>query len=144
MANEPMKSRDSNQERGHASDVIWTGVVALLGIGLLILIMLAMLSTWTAFRWFVPEPPQADAGVKWTTQNRVPGVEANQAYGRGKLFAEEREFLRQYAWQDDERTVARIPIERGIELMVQREMKIAWPVNAQSADENSDSTEPAK
>lgn len=144
MTHEPTKSPDSNEARGHASDVIWTGVVALLGIGLLTLIMLAMLGTWTAFHWFVPRPPQADAGVKWTAQNRVPGVEANQAYGRGKLLAEEREFLRQYAWQDDERTVARIPIERGIELMVQREMQIAWPINAPSADENSDSTEPAK
>lgn len=144
MTHEPTKSRDSNVERGHASEAIWPGVVALCGVGLMTLIILAMIGTWTAFHWLVPGPPLTDAGVAWRAQNRLPGVEPNQAYGREELLAEEQAFLRQYAWLDKERAVAHIPIERGIELMAQREMKIAWPINARSADENSESTEAAK
>lgn len=131
-------------ELGHTPDAIWSGTIAALGIGLLVLIILAMIGAWSVFHWMYPGPSPTRGTAQWHAQNLIPGVEPNQAYGRARLLAEERAQLQQYGWQDKERGMARIPIDRGIELMAQRDLHVEWPASDEASNADPVSAEGTK
>lgn len=116
-----------NTGRHHEPDSIWTGSIATVGVGLLLLVTLALIGIATAFRVLLPDLPAIGAGDAWTRQHQAPGVEPNQAYDRQRILAEEQAYLKQYAWQNKEAGIARIPIERGMEIMAERGLNVEWP-----------------
>jgi hypothetical protein len=121
---------EKRAEGQHEPDGTWAGWVAIIGGGLLLMVILALLGIWIAFKTVLPHQPLVGAEVEWNQQQAAPGVEPNQAYGREKLLAEEETFLGNYAWLDEERGIARIPIERGIEIMAERKLIANWPAIA--------------
>ncbi|GAA4468024.1 hypothetical protein [Novipirellula rosea] len=105
-----------SHEPGHEPDAVWTRTIIGIGLGLFGLVVFAMVITGLTLKWLIPSSPPTGTDQVWKLQNRVPGVQSNQAYERERIVAEERAFLKQYAWQDDAHTIARIPIERAIEI----------------------------
>ncbi len=127
MSHNRTDTQISDSQRLHSPDGVWSGTVALSSLGLLVLIILAMIGTSSVFHWLYPGPALKNAGAEWNSQNDIPGVSPNQAYQRGKIEAEEQTYLTEYAWQDKKRGMARIPIQRGIELMAERDLSVRWP-----------------
>lgn len=123
---------NDNAVRRHEPDAVWAGTVASIGIGLLLLVILGLIGIAIAFKILIPSQPLVGAGDEWIRQHQAPGVQPNQAYERERLLADEESFLQQYAWQDKDRGVARIPIERGIEIMARRNMTVEWPGDDQA------------
>jgi hypothetical protein len=59
-----------------------------------------------------------------------PGVRPNQAFDRMQFEAERRKLLASYGWQDRRRDVARIPIDRAIEIVAENDFQVPWPEEA--------------
>ena len=123
----PVTAASETLERKHEPDAIWVRMVASLGIGLLVVVILALIGIAGAFYVLMPHALSTHAGTIWRNQNQDPGVEPNQAYDREKMQAEEETYLQQFSWEDKNRGIARIPIKLGIDLMVERKMKVKWP-----------------
>lgn len=117
---------NSNTKHQHEPDSIWSRSLAAIGIGLLLLVIVTLFGVGLAFKIFFPQKPPINAADAWSRQP-APGVQPNQAYDYEQLLAEEKTFLGQYAWQDKDRGIARIPIERGIEIMAERKLHVSWP-----------------
>ncbi len=120
-------NNSTNDTLGHEPETMDTRTVAMLVVGLLAIVIFALVIVGLGFRWFVPYSAKENAGQQWQNQRGNPGVEANQKYDRQELQANERKLLDGYGWQDEQRTVARIPIIRAMKLMVERELEVDWP-----------------
>ncbi len=129
---EPMH-RDTTGQRGHEPDAVNVRAMALIGLGLLSLVLIAVVGVALAFRSFVPDPPLVTAEKQWQRQNTNPGVVPNQAFDRQRIQANEQALLSRYRWLDKEHRAAQIPIERAIEMMAQRRLQVQWPRSQQAA-----------
>ena len=97
-------------------------------IGLSILIVVALLLMWGMFRFLanrqaslnVPLSPLAGS-----QQPPEPRLQASPAQELQQLRAEEDEILNSYGWVNKEAEVVRIPIERAMELTLERGLPTA-------------------
>jgi hypothetical protein len=88
-------------------------------IGLALLIGGSLVASWLAV------VSSSDRGLAVETVPPLfpaPGVEANQSLGRQQLIHSQRAALDAYGWTDREAGVARVPIERAMELMSPRHL----------------------
>lgn len=123
------QSERDNADRRHEPDWVWTGSIVSIGVGVVLLVIFAMIGVATVFRDLIPQRSLVDSGVEWNRQHNLPGVQPNQAYDRQRLLMEEEAYLNQYGWQDKDRGIARIPIERSIEIMAQQNLQVEWPTD---------------
>ena len=73
-------------------------------------------------------PPMIAASLARTPPE--PRLEPYPLAPRAKLHAEEEEVLTTYGWVDKDRGVARVPIDRAMELLVRRGLPPARPMPA--------------
>jgi hypothetical protein len=112
---------------GHETSAIAMRAVAWSGIGLVATIVVSLVLVWELLSMFSQqEKVAADSGTTDTVRamqpSRLPDapeLEVNQAVALGQLRSRERALLDEYAWLDRQAGIARIPIERAIEIVSQ-------------------------
>lgn len=130
-------SPDPNQpapEGGHErSDVSISGIVKF-GVGLAIAAALVHVALWGLFRWFQarevkrdqPVPPIVAASLRRTPPE--PRLEPDPLAPRAAAQAREDAILASYGWIDRKAGIARIPIDRAMELLVEKGLPPSKPM----------------
>jgi hypothetical protein len=131
------------------TDIPLTGTtrVAILSLVIIGIIMAAMYGLWAFFasqarQADTPPPPMADSAYG----TRVPAVPRLQSKPSGDLAGYRRtqqEKLTSYAWVDKNAGIARIPVDRAIELLAERASTIADPQLATTPAAPQPSAQPA-
>jgi hypothetical protein len=119
---------------GHeTSDVSIRGIVRF-GIGLGIATAVISLAMWGLFRFFAARQdrreelvsPMVAANLRRTPSG--PRLEPNPLAPRRAAQARENAVLESYGWVDPNTGIARIPIDRAMELLVQRGLPPSKPI----------------
>lgn len=114
-----MSEADRADDRYERSDVSGRFVLRFAVVFVIVATALAALAVGLS-RALWPEPPP-EAALRDAPPMRGPDLQANPAADLAAMRAEAQRRLDSYAWVDRERGVARIPIERAMELLVARE-----------------------
>ncbi len=130
MADAPREPHDTREPHGDDAShetfdrEIGVGGIVRFGIGLALIVVVSGLVTWWIFvrlrgdeerRDLPPSPIVQREGVPEIPE---PRLQTTPERDLAMLRAEEQRFLSTYAWIDRERGVARIPIERSIEILL--------------------------
>lgn len=123
-------------EAGHETQDVSIPAIVKFGIGLATVTALASVAMWGLFRVFAaredkhdqPVPPMVAASLQRTP--REPRLEPNPLAPRLAARARENAVLSSYGWVDRGAGIARIPIDRAMELLVARGLPPAKPVVA--------------
>ena len=94
------------------------------GIGLFVLMIVALMAMWLLFSYLAGGPPPAEGAPQTARQEEVPPGPLLQVQPPAELRdirAQEEKTLDSYGWEDREMGVVRLPIERAMELLVERE-----------------------
>jgi hypothetical protein len=131
-----MERTDSPKEPAvsHETQDVSIGAIVKFGAGLAIAAAVISVAMWGLFRFFEarqdrreqPVPPMVAANLKRTP--REPRLEPNPLAPRLAARAREDAVLTSYGWVDRSAGVARIPIDRAMELLVQRGLPASKPV----------------
>jgi hypothetical protein len=116
----------SKPEAGHEASDVSIRAIVLFGIGLAIATALVGLAMLGLFRFFEarqerrtePVPPMVAANLRRTPSG--PRLEPDPLAPRRAIQAREDAVLTSYGWVDPKAGVARIPIDRAMELLVER------------------------
>lgn len=133
-----MEVSRGEQSRGHSpgghekSDVSISGIVKF-GVGLAVIAALVLVAMWGLFRSFEaraakrdrPLPPMVAASLRRTP--RAPRLEPDPLAPRAAAQAREDAALASYGWVDRNAGIARIPIDRAMELLVERGLPTPRP-----------------
>lgn len=117
----------SDKQHGHQRDQVSVRWVISVGIGLLGLIGMTLVVLGLLLKVNLPDKALVEAGAEWERTERAPGVEPNQEYDRIAYERMMRQRLSRYQWRNREHTVARIPIDRSIEILAKRKLEVRWP-----------------
>lgn len=112
-------------EAGHEPSVFHARAAVVGLIGMAVLTVFGFSVTWGFFEFLgghTSPQPAADTSesVDIPVARTLPPLDARQKQQRLKYEAEQKELLRTYGWFDAQKTVARIPIERAMELTVKQ------------------------
>jgi hypothetical protein len=96
-------------------------------VGLLLVLVLTLLATWGLFRYFSvaerePAPASSFAGVR-----QLPAAPQLEVYPRVDLLetlAKQQQELETYSWEDRSTGTVRIPIERAMDLLLQKGLPV--------------------
>jgi hypothetical protein len=121
-------------EAGHEKSDVSIGAIVKFGIGLAAAALLVHVAMWGLFRFFDaraekrdrPLPPLAAAGLRRTPPE--PRLEPDPLLPRRRMETEERAALTTYGWVDRKSGVVRMPIERAMELLVERGLPPSKPM----------------
>jgi hypothetical protein len=113
-------------EAGHEASDVSIRPIVWFGMGLAIATALISLAMWGLFRFFeagqekrgAPVPPMVAANLSRTPSG--PRLESDPLAPRRAVQAREDVALTTYGWVDQKAGVVRIPIERAMELLVER------------------------
>jgi len=105
------------------------------GIGMAFLILIFLFSLAGLFRYFAkraaevqaPVPPMGSMGQKLPPE---PRLEPHPSLDMQELRADEDRILHQYAWIDPDKGVVRIPVERAMDLILEKSLLPARPESA--------------
>jgi hypothetical protein len=125
----PQQAQDDSTELGHEPIGVSPrgillgviGLVMLIGVTLWLMVPLALLDT---SRRSATEAGSLADLPDVPRQNTV-GLNPDQRQDRHALESEQQKWLSTYAWQDAERQLARIPIERAVEIVAESGMAVA-------------------
>lgn len=110
------------------------GAGLVVAVGLVVLSMILLQFLWMGYAVpFIPRAPGLEAPARVTLPAQ-PRFEAVPGAAYGELHAREMEQLKSYGWVNQPAGVVHIPIDRAIELLVQRGL----PVAPQDANNNFD------
>jgi hypothetical protein len=113
-------------EAGHETSDVSIGAIVKFGIGLAAVVLLVHLATWGLFRVMDareekrdrPLPPLVAAALRRTPPG--PRLEPDALSPRRRMQAEENAALTTYGWVDRDAGIVRMPIERAMEILVER------------------------
>jgi hypothetical protein len=127
MVNHSDTAADAPSERGHEPTIQSERIALIWGTALAGLIFFALLVTWGLWQWMSAGGPQEVAPLA-ATPPEVEGLltgqaplNPNQPATRHEYEQRQHALLTEYAWVDRQTQIARIPIERAMEIMVERE-----------------------
>jgi hypothetical protein len=120
-------------EAGHEKSDVSIGAIVKFGIGLAVGALLVSVGMWGLFKVLetreskrdTPLPPLAAAGLRRTPPE--PRLEPDALAPRRRMQDEEREALTTYGWVDKNAGVVRLPIERAMDLLVERGLPPSKP-----------------
>jgi hypothetical protein len=112
----PYEQRDANTK----------GVLSFLVV-LFVVINLVLLGTWRLFRHFAvadqpPAPPSSFSNTRQLPPEPLLQVEGRQDFQ--KMYASQQEKLAAYAWEDRSAGTVRIPIDRAMDLLLQKGLPV--------------------
>ena len=121
-------------ELGHETQDVSIGPIVKFGVGLAIVTALVSVAMWGLFRWFErsqnrrqePLAPMVAANLKRTP--REPRLEPDPLAPRLAAREHEDAVLTSWGWVDRNAGVARIPIDRAMELLARRGLPAAKPM----------------
>jgi hypothetical protein len=124
---------EDSRGAGHETQDVSIGAIVKFGAGLAIAAAVISVAMWGLFRFFdarhekreQPVPPMVAANLKRTP--REPRLEPNPLAPRLAVRAREQAQLTSYGWVDRSAGVARIPIDRAMELLAERGLPAAKP-----------------
>jgi hypothetical protein len=128
----------SRPEHGHETSDVSISAIVKFGVALAIATAVVGVGMWGLLRFFevrrdereVPVPSMVAANLQRTPSG--PRLEADPLAPRRAVQAREDAVLTSYGWVDPKAGVARIPIDRAMELLVQRGLPPPGWVNAES------------
>ena len=86
-------------------------ISAILGLGLL-----AVVVSFALWAWLEERTPQSQR----LTSDELEALDPHQRQTRLKFDEEQRDLLHSYGWVESEREIARIPIDRAMDLLIER------------------------
>ena len=113
-------------EAGHETSDVSIGAIVKFGIGLAVAALLVHVAMWGLFRVLDarqakrdrPLPPLVAAALRRTPPE--PRLESDALSPRRRMQADETAALTTYGWVDRDGGIVRIPIERAMDLLVER------------------------
>ena len=114
-----------NVRPGHETRDVSVRNLAAFGLILLGLIILGLLISWAVRNYFYARqslgPPATPfENVRQQPPANLPVLETRPAADWVQLQARQRQVLASYGWVDEKAGVARIPIDRAMEILIQR------------------------
>lgn len=124
-----MDEHAENSKRGHETRDANTRAVVTFAVGLFLLIAAAMVLVWVTFNYFVHHQGLGPPASPFENTRKLPppGVPALESSPRRdfKDFREqEEELLKTYGWVDRKSGVVRLPIDRAMDLLIQRGLPV--------------------
>ena len=121
-------------EAGHEKSDVSIGGIVKFGIGLAVAALLIHVAMWGLFRVLETRvgkrdraiPPLVEAALRRTPPE--PRLERDALSPRRRIRAEESAALTTYAWVDRGAGIVRIPIERAMDLLVERGLPPSKPM----------------
>ena len=106
----------------HESSDADVGVVLKFGLGLVTLTILVLVSTWWLYGFLAgPSPGEAlPSALPPRPRTAAPPLQISPGLDLEAIRAEETELLSTYGWIDRERGIVRVPIDRAMELLLER------------------------
>lgn len=108
----------------------------MVGVSLLALILLVMAGLYLAVNVLVSDHRLVMPQTEWQIGESRPGVQPNQAFDYQEQLRKQNERLNSYDWQNNEQTVARVPIERAMEMLVSERGIGFQPVREQGSSQD--------
>jgi hypothetical protein len=106
---------------------------------LFVVINLILLGTWRLFRHFsVADLPPASASA-FANVRQLPSSPELQVHAREeflKIYAEQQKALSNYAWEDRQAGTVRIPIDRAMDLLLEKGLPVLPSAGASQAAAN--------
>jgi len=133
------ESKTGQTERRYETQDVRVQSMVYSALGLAVLIILGFLASWFVFRYYVRVQklgPPASPFDNTRTLPPPPRLQVNPAEDLKAYQAEEDAILHSYGWADKSAGVVHIPIERAMELSLQR----GFPVR-KSAEPGEDKAE---
>lgn len=124
MSNNATDPETSNP--GHEPDNLSTLWISGVTIGMLSLILIVSLGLLVAVNHMIPHQPIGSGEHQWDMPRSGAGVIPNQALERRRLQSEQLRWLQSFGWQDPERTIVHIPMDRAIDMMIERKLETNW------------------
>jgi hypothetical protein len=123
----PARATLPHEARGYETrDANTHGVLGFLAV-LFLVINLVLFGSWLLFRHFsVAERPPAPASP-FATERQVPPAPDLQVNGREdfqKIYAEQQQELETYSWEDRKAGIVRIPIQRAMDLLLEKGLPV--------------------
>lgn len=123
-------------EGGHEKSDVSIGAIVKFGIGLTGAAVVIHFALWGLFRYLEdreakrsrPLPSLVAAGLRRTPPE--PRLEPDPILPRRRMLAEEEAALTTYGWVDRSTGIVRVPIERAMELLVERGLPPSKPMVA--------------
>jgi len=134
----------SNSSVGHEERDADIRPIVLTGLGLALAVAVVGLLIYGIFRYLATHPAtsvQPNPMAVYDSQiPPAPRIEKHPAIELQQLRAQEEQTLSTYGWIDKNKGVVRIPVDRAMELLVERGL----PVRQQAADSKSQPPPPDK
>jgi len=97
---------------------------------LFLVLILIVFGTWRLFRYYAvaeqqPAPASSFAGVRQIPSE--PNLEVNGHEDLLKAYAKQQQELEMYSWEDRKAGIVRIPIERAMDLLLQKGLPVVPP-----------------
>jgi hypothetical protein len=118
-----------SQSRGHETSDANVRAVVKFVIGLFLSIAASLLIVWATFSYFVNRqglgPPASPfENARKLPPPGVPVLEAKPAEEYKHYFVQQQEQLRTYGWVDQKDGIVRMPIDRAMDLLVERGLPV--------------------
>ena len=125
MSRSPQQPDPRSIEARHQPETVHATGVALFAAGLLLTLVAILFGIWGLTRWYDQSEPSAVGPPPGLMEAR-PSPPRPRTHGermgdvRRRLYGQQREALKKLGWIDREADVARIPVERAMELIAER------------------------
>ena len=121
---EPAPGHGPHAGRGHEQTDANVRKVAMFGVGLAAIIVAACLAMWITFNYLnAHQPPTGPPRSPLATTRRLPPeprLQTSETRDLAAVREAEDKALNSYGWVDKDGGVARIPIERAMDLILER------------------------
>jgi hypothetical protein len=94
---------------------------------LFVVLNLVLLGTWSLFRYYAVAERSPVPASSFADQRQLPPAPDLEVNGRvdfQKIYAEQQQELESYAWEDRQAGVVRVPIERAMDLLLQKGLPV--------------------
>jgi hypothetical protein len=129
----------AHESAGHERSDVGIGPIAMLVTGLAVLTIVALLAMWGLFRYFAAREAKTLAPPSPMAESRqlppAPRLQVIPERDLQQLRKDEDKFLNSYDWVSREAGVVRIPIDRAMDLVVERGL----PVRAENQEQRAKS-----
>jgi hypothetical protein len=114
---------------GHETRDIYVGKVALAAIALVVLMGLGAVVAYLTFDYLVSSPPggASEAGIQSQELPPLPRLQVRAVQDLDKMREAAEERLSSYGWADRKNGLVRIPIDRAMDLILDRGLPV-WPI----------------
>lgn len=118
-----------NSNRGHETTDASARAVITFAVGLFVFIVAAMVIVWVTFTYFVKHqglgPPASPfENTRKLPPPGVPVLESSPRWEYKTYFDRQQQELETYGWVDRKAGVVRLPIDRAMDLLIQRGLPV--------------------